>query len=89
MLSRTHVADDELLARDKKPSIEQLVHELENEVKEIPIDRFGRYHKELDFPGTYATIECFEPKKGRYYFMVSESGLMAPLNRFRSLFEGL
>jgi hypothetical protein len=88
MLSRTHVADEELLARETKPSIEQLAHELKNEVKEIPRDKFGIYHKELDIPGTYATIECFG-EKGRYYFMVSESGLMEPHNGFKRFFSGL
>jgi hypothetical protein len=82
------VADDELLANGRKPSIEQLVFELESEVKEIPRDKFGRYHEELDIPGTYATIECFG-ENGRYYFMVSESGLMKPHSGFKKLFSGL
>jgi hypothetical protein len=88
MISRTHVASGESLARENKPTLHQLVSELEYEVRCIPEDKFGRYHVELGIPGTYATVEC-SGKNGRYYFMISESGRMKPYSLFERLFPGL
>jgi hypothetical protein len=88
MLSRTHVAFSEIEAVRAKPTREQLVKELSNDMKKIPEDKFGQYHKDLDVPGTYATIECFGTS-GRYFFMVSESGRMQPYKPFESMFRDL
>ena len=78
MFSRTHYALQQPSLHDR-PQVEDLVRELETQVVRIPLDKFGRYHEELDVPGTYATVEC-RGAKGRYYYMISESGIMEPFN---------
>jgi hypothetical protein len=88
MLSRTHVSKTLQGAKRSKPSLDQLVRELENDVVNAPKDYFGRYHDELDDPGTYATIYCSK-NRSRYYFMISESGRMEPYSAFESQFQGL
>jgi hypothetical protein len=88
MISRTHVSATEKSAKENKPGLDQLVHELENEVFAVPREYFGRYHEELDDPGTYATIYCSRNGR-RYYFMISESGRMEPYSHFRDQFHGL
>jgi hypothetical protein len=85
MISRTHVASTEDLAREKKPLREQLIYELENQVQKIPVEYFGSYHNELDIPGHYATAYCLG-EQGKFFFMVSESGRMEPYYKFRASF---
>jgi hypothetical protein len=88
MISRTHVSTTEQLAMENKPSLDRLVYELENDVINVPSESFGRYHEELDDPGTYATVYCSQNGR-RYYFMISESGRMEPYSAFKSQFRGL
>ena len=86
MLSRTHVAETELEARKGRPSLEQLLYELKDQVQRFPKEKFGIYHPELDIPGYYGTLECRSEGR-RFYFMLSQAGRMKPY--FRECFQGL
>jgi len=89
MLSRTHIANSEAEARKKKPSLDQLLRELESQVTSIPPEKFGNYHVELDVPGWFGTLECCSAMRTKYYFMLSQAGRRKPYWGFRENFRGL
>lgn len=92
MLSRTHVDKSQQEARKKKPSLEQLLYELKNQVSSFPREKFGIYHPELDVPGSYGTLECCTERRSRFWFMISEAGMMKPYQNdpdFRECFQGM
>ncbi|MFP5237677.1 MAG: hypothetical protein ACLGSD_17415 [Acidobacteriota bacterium] len=80
MLKRSHYSVESPTSR---PTVDDLIRELETEVVAIPHESFGTYHERLDTPGTYAKVECQGPA-GRFYYKISESGNMQPFN-----YEGL